>query len=163
VTTLLHTGDRVLLRDRPWRVQKVISAGDSRHIVEVEALDGDSPGALSVVIPPEEATPLPSEELEFDIRGLDSFAGWSRAHLILAATLVQETGLLTGARFGRVALEAYQLAPCLRLLAKPRPSLLVADDVGLGKTIEAGLAILELMARSRASRVLIVTPPGLMD
>jgi SNF2 family DNA or RNA helicase len=62
-----------------------------------------------------------------------------------------------------VTLEAYQLAPALRLLAKPRPSLLIADDVGLGKTIEAGLAMLELMARGRVRRVLIVVPPGLMD
>ncbi len=66
-------------------------------------------------------------------------------------------------RFGRVALEAYRLAPALRLLAKPRASLLIADDVGLGKTIEAGLAMLELMARGRAERILIVTPPGLLD
>lgn len=94
---------------------------------------------------------------------LDSFASWAGAHRILGATLVRETGLLTGARFGRVALEAYQFAPTLRLLAKPRPSLLIADDVGLGKTIEAGLAMLELMARGRAARVLIVTPPGLLD
>jgi SNF2 family DNA or RNA helicase len=76
----------------------------------------------------------------------------------LAATLVQETAMLAGARFGRVALEAYPLAPALRLLSKPRPSLLIADDVGLGKTIEAGLAMLELLARGRAQRILIVTP-----
>jgi superfamily II DNA or RNA helicase len=163
MTLSVSAGDRVLLRDRPWRVRKVTSAGDDRRIVEVEALDGDTPAALSAVIPPEDATPLPSEEVHFDLTGLDSLAAWSRAHLILGSTLVRETGLLTGARFGRVALEAYQLAPTLRLLAKPRPSLLVADDVGLGKTIEAGLAMLELMARGRASRVLVVTPPGLMD
>ncbi|ROR02914.1 helicase-related protein [Desulfosoma caldarium] len=159
----LSEGDRILLRDRPWRVRKVTGAGERHRIVEVEALDGDHPAELSVVVPPEEITPLPGEAIQFDLRGLDSFASWSRAHLILAATLVRETGLLTGARFGRVAIEAYQLAPALRLLAKPRPSLLIADDVGLGKTIEAGLAILELMARRRGSRILIVTPPGLMD
>ncbi len=156
-------GDRIFLRDRPWRVRKVTSAGDDRRILEVEALDGDTPAALSAVIPPEEATPLPSEQVQFNLGGLDSAAAWSRAHLVLGATLVHETGLLSGARFGRVALEAYQLKPTYRLLAKPRPSLLVADDVGLGKTIEAGLAMLELMARGRASRILIVTPPGLMD
>jgi superfamily II DNA or RNA helicase len=77
-------------------------------------------------------------------------------------TAVQETGLLSGARFGRVTLEGYQLAPALRLLAKPRARLLIADDVGLGKTIEAGLALLELMARGRASRVLVVVPAGLL-
>jgi superfamily II DNA or RNA helicase len=159
----VNLDDRILLRDRPWRVRKVTDAGEAHRIVEAEALDGDSPDSLSAVVPPEEIELLPSEAVEFDLRGLDSFAAWARAHLVLGATLVRETGLLTGARFGRVALEAYQLAPVLRILAKPRPALLIADDVGLGKTIEAGLAILELMARGRASRILIVTPPGLMD
>lgn len=163
LTVIVSPGDRILLRDRPWRVRKVTPAGEGRRIVEIEALDGDSPSELSAVIPPEEFEPLPSENVTFDMGNLDSFASWSRAHLALGATLVRETGLLTGARFGRVALEAYQLAPALRLLAKPRPALLVADDVGLGKTIEAGLAMLELMVRGRASRILIVTPPGLMD
>jgi hypothetical protein len=159
----LNAGDRVILRDRPWRVLKLLSAAGEHHIVECEALDGDSPRNLSAVIPPEEVVLLPSEEVRFNVGGLDSFAAWSRSHLILGATLIRETGLLTGARFGRVALEAYQLAPALRILAKPRPSLLIADDVELGKTIEAGLAMLELMARGRAARILVVTPPGLMD
>lgn len=160
---MISVSDRILLRDRPWRVRKAVSAGEARHILELDALDGDFPASLSVVTPLEEALPLASEEVQFDLRGLDSFSAWARAHLILGATLVQETGLLSGARFGRVALEAYQLAPTLRLLSKPRPSLLLADDVGLGKTIEAGLALLELIARGRASRILVVTPPGLMD
>jgi SNF2 family DNA or RNA helicase len=96
--------------------------------------------------------------LVLDPHSFDSFAAWARGHRILASSLVRETGLLSGARFGRVALEAYQLAPTLRVLAKPRPRLLIADDVGLGKTIEAGLAMLELMARGRATRVLVVAP-----
>jgi len=161
--TALAPNDRILLRDRPWRVHKVTAVADGYRLLEVEALDGDQPAFLSVAIPPEEPVPLPSEALEFDLRQLDSFSAWSRAHRILATTLVRETGLLSGARFGRVLLEAYQLAPTLRVLSKPRPSLLIADDVGLGKTIEAGLAMLELMARGRAKRILIVTPPGLMD
>lgn len=159
----LNSGDRILLRDRPWHVRKVVTAGNHHRILELEALDGDAPRMLSVVTPPEDATPLPNQEVEFDLAGFESFSSWVNAHRIIAATLVQETGILTGARFGRVALEAYQLAPTLRLLAKSRPSLLIADDVGLGKTIEAGLALLELMARGRADRTLIVTPPGLMD
>ncbi len=158
----LHAGDRVLLRDRPWCVRKVQAVGDRQSIVEVESLDGEPPARLSVVVPPEVVEPLPSAEVRLDPRAFDSVAAWSRAHRVLGATLVREIGLLSGARFGRVALEAYQLAPALRLLAKPRPSLLIADDVGLGKTIEAGLAMLELMVRGRAGRILIVTPPGLL-
>ncbi|HXG43490.1 MAG TPA: helicase-related protein [Gemmatimonadales bacterium] len=160
---VLNPGDRILLRDRPWRVRKVVPGGNEHRILELEALDGDVPRTLSAVTPPEEATPLPNQEVALDRAGFESFAAWANAHRIIAATLVRETGLLVGARFGRVALEAYQIAPALRLLAKPRPSLLIADDVGLGKTIEAGLALLELMARRRADRTLIVTPPGLMD
>ena len=155
--------DRVLLRDRPWLVREVKELADNRYLIKIEALDYDHPQFLWVAVPPEEPVPLPPEEITFDLRQFDSLSAWAGAHRILNATLVQETGLLTGARFGRVVLEAYQLAPTLRILSKPRPSLLIADDVGLGKTIEAGLAMLELMARGRANRVLVVTPPGLMD
>lgn len=52
----------------------------------------------------------------------------------------------------------YQLDPVARALKMPRVSLLIADDVGLGKTIEAGLVAQELLLRARARRVLIVCP-----
>lgn len=52
----------------------------------------------------------------------------------------------------------YQLDPVARALKMPRVSLLIADDVGLGKTIEAGLVAQELLLRSRARRVLVVCP-----
>ncbi|GIW45682.1 MAG: helicase [Candidatus Binatia bacterium] len=159
----LRINDRILLRDRPWVVRSTTALTGGRRVLELEALDGETPNSLSVVSPPEEALLLPSEDIAFDLSHLDSYTAWANSHCILAATLARETGVLWGARFGRVALEAYQLAPALRILAKPQPRLLVADDVGLGKTIEAGLAMLELMARGRVRRVLIVTPPGLME
>ena len=57
--------------------------------------------------------------------------------------------------------EAYQLEPLRRALQAPRTNLLLADDVGLGKTIEAGLVIQELLLRHRARSVIIVCPPSL--
>ncbi|MGL5864023.1 MAG: DISARM system SNF2-like helicase DrmD, partial [Phycicoccus sp.] len=57
--------------------------------------------------------------------------------------------------------EAYQLEPLARALRAPRTNLLLADDVGLGKTIEAGLVIQELLRRHRARSVVIVCPPSL--
>jgi superfamily II DNA or RNA helicase len=155
-------GDRILLRQRPWRVVKQRPLGPDRFLLELEALDDDQPRQSTILSPPDAVVPLPTEDLTLDPRAFDSFAAWSRGHRILASSLVRETGLLSGARFGRVALEAYQLAPALRILVKPRPCLLIADDVGLGKTIEAGLVMLELMARGRANRILIVAPPGLL-
>lgn len=57
--------------------------------------------------------------------------------------------------------EAYQLEPLRRALSSPRANLLLADDVGLGKTIEAGLVIQELFLRHRARTAIIVCPAGL--
>lgn len=57
--------------------------------------------------------------------------------------------------------EAYQLEPLRRALSAPRANLLLADDVGLGKTIEAGMVIQELLLRHRARTAIIVCPAGL--
>src|SRR5262245_11168564 len=60
-----------------------------------------------------------------------------------------------------ITIEDYQLDPVVRALQMPRVNLLIADDVGLGKTIEAGLVIQELLLRHRARTVLIVCPASL--
>ena len=60
-----------------------------------------------------------------------------------------------------VRVENYQLWPLLKALRMPRVSLLIADDVGLGKTIEAGLVLTELLLRRRIRRVLVLTPASL--
>ncbi|MEU0332869.1 DISARM system SNF2-like helicase DrmD [Streptomyces sp. NPDC006193] len=60
-----------------------------------------------------------------------------------------------------VAIEPYQLEPVARAVGAPRVNLLLADDVGLGKTVEAGLVAEELRLRGRAHRIMIVCPAGL--
>jgi hypothetical protein len=60
-----------------------------------------------------------------------------------------------------IDIEDYQLDPVVRALQMPRVSLLIADDVGLGKTIEAGMVALELLIRHRARKMLIVCPASL--
>ena len=62
---------------------------------------------------------------------------------------------------GAVKLEDYQVVPLLKALRMPRVNLLIADDVGLGKTIEAGLILTELLLRRRIQRVLVLTPASL--
>jgi superfamily II DNA or RNA helicase len=57
---------------------------------------------------------------------------------------------------------AYQFKPILKLLESPTNSLLIADEVGLGKTIEAGLIWTELKARDGAQTLLVVCPPHLV-
>ncbi len=62
---------------------------------------------------------------------------------------------------GAVQVDDFQLVPLLKALRMPRVSLLLADDVGLGKTIEAGLILTELLLRRRVQRVLVLTPAAL--
>ncbi|MBW2122117.1 MAG: DNA helicase [Deltaproteobacteria bacterium] len=62
---------------------------------------------------------------------------------------------------GAVQIEDFQLVPLLKALRMPRVNLLIADDVGLGKTVEAGLILSELLLRRRIQRVLILTPASL--
>jgi superfamily II DNA or RNA helicase len=60
-----------------------------------------------------------------------------------------------------IDIQDHQLAPLARALGMARVSLLVADDVGLGKTIEAGLIAQELILRHQADTVMVICPPNL--
>lgn len=77
-----------------------------------------------------------------------------------AATSADVNSLQAPFRSG-IEIEDYQLDPVVRAIAMPRVSLLIADDVGLGKTIEAGLVAQEMMLRHRARRILVVCPASL--
>jgi superfamily II DNA or RNA helicase len=69
--------------------------------------------------------------------------------------------LLYAYQASRTQFEAYQFKPVLKFLEAPVPAILIADEVGLGKTIEAGILYQELKARTRVTRVLVVCPAGL--
>jgi Helicase conserved C-terminal domain/SNF2-related domain len=77
-----------------------------------------------------------------------------------AVTLADSAALQAPFRSG-IAIEDYQLDPVVRALRMPRVNLLIADDVGLGKTIEAGLVVQELLLRHRARTVQVVCPASL--
>ncbi|MDO9012002.1 MAG: helicase-related protein [Gallionella sp.] len=72
------------------------------------------------------------------------------------------SGNLYSLHSGRVRFVPYQYRPVLKLLRSDRPRLLIADDVGVGKTIEAGLILKELQARSEIKSVLIICPKPLV-
>jgi SNF2 family DNA or RNA helicase len=63
----------------------------------------------------------------------------------------------------RVLFQPYQYKPLLKVLDSPDRRLLIADEVGLGKTIEAGLVLTELQARGSLSKVLVVCPSRLRE
>lgn len=61
-----------------------------------------------------------------------------------------------------IRIDAYQLEPLRKALQLPRVNLFIADDVGLGKTIEAGLIATELLLRRRVRDVVVVCPPSML-
>ena len=64
---------------------------------------------------------------------------------------------------GRVRFVPYQYRPVFKLIRADRPRLLIADEVGVGKTIEAGLILKELQARSDIKSILIICPKALVS
>jgi superfamily II DNA or RNA helicase len=85
-----------------------------------------------------------------------------RAHLTALHLLSPSTASLFSLRSGRVQFVPYQYRPVLKLIRADRPRLLIADEVGVGKTIEAGLIIKELRARMDLASVLIICPKALV-
>ncbi|SCY34130.1 DEAD/DEAH box helicase [Microvirga guangxiensis] len=84
------------------------------------------------------------------------------AHLTALQILSPSTANLFSLRSGRVQFVPYQYRPVLKLIRADRPRLLIADEVGVGKTIEAGLIVKELRARMDISSVLVICPKALV-
>ena len=85
-----------------------------------------------------------------------------RAYLTSLHLISPSTANLYSLRSGRVHFVPYQYRPVVRLIRADRPRLLIADEVGVGKTIEAGLIIKELRARTDISSVLVICPKALV-
>lgn len=170
-------GQMVMVRSRAAIVKDVIPSTNNTnmevfHAVEVQYIDGwmhpekDTliwereyevkimPGNMLPKIDDENYAPDEPEELKAFINSYK----WSS---IARINTTEDNVNLTAPWQSAVQVEDYQLYPVLKSLAMPRVSLLLADDVGLGKTIEAGLIVSELIARNRVKRVLVICPASL--
>lgn len=170
-------GQMVTVRNRHWVATAVERSSiaveqpgspllaEAQHLVSLVSVDGDAgdeelrvlwelePGATA-----REQHALPSPAAGFDDPAkLDAFLDAVRWGAVATA---DKTLLQAPFRSG-VKPEDYQLDPVVRALQMPRTNLLIADDVGLGKTIEAGLVMQELKLRHRARTMLIVCPASL--
>lgn len=84
------------------------------------------------------------------------------AHLTSLHLISPSTEFLFSLRSGRIDFVPYQYRPVLKLIRADRPRLLIADEVGVGKTIEAGLILKELRARMNIESVLVICPKALV-
>src|ERR1700722_422989 len=130
--------------------------------VRVRAIDGPLRNQeWPVIFPVEPITPDEIPPLSLDRVGRD--ARFRLLHDAFQLTLAPPPDALVAAGRSRIRFELYQQVPALRMLSLPRPRLLNASDLGLGKPIETGLSLRELIARRRADRILIVCPAGITE
>jgi hypothetical protein len=127
---------RILLRDRAWRVESATKVAEDKTLFRL--FDPSSAERLEALCPPEIYESLPEESPVFSKNAVAPFETWQSANLALKMSGV-DSGEFAAFYGGRISPEHYQFAPVARMLQLPRPSLLIADDVGLGKTIEAGI------------------------
>jgi superfamily II DNA or RNA helicase len=152
-------GNLVRARGREW----VVQSESRRDWLRLRPLGGADDDTIALIPelelqPVEPATfPWPDPEL----------AGNHAAALLLrdALRLKLRAGGGPFRSFGNIAVEprGYQLVPLLMALRLTTVRLLIADDVGIGKTIEAGLIARELMDRGEIARLAVLCPPHLVE
>ena len=165
-------GQLVEVRRRRWIVANIVASDSSQfrgalqHFVSLSSIDEDGLGEeLQVVWEIEPGAHIIEKAGLPEITGFD-FADKLDAFLDAvrwgAATNADRSFLQAPFRSG-VSIEDFQLDPLVRAINMARVNLLIADDVGLGKTIEAGLVIQEMLLRHRARSVLVICPASLQQ
>jgi len=154
----VRAGDLVVVRRARWRVVDV-RIYDDCQAVTLHALGPPCPGLERRVLTPFEIL----HRLERRPRArFVRTVRWRRACRALIAA-DRPPGTLGAACGARIELMPHQLEPALAVVSGRAARLLLADEVGLGKTIQAGLIVAELLARRAIDRVLILTPAGLRE
>jgi superfamily II DNA or RNA helicase len=160
----LPPGSFVRLRTDPTRAG-ILQPGEmvlaGRQMVPVQFSDGSLSWLPKAALEGVPAATAPLPDRFADGRFVDP--EWLRREL--ARNRV--TGRLSNIVYSMEATEtnfyAYQFKPVLKLLNSPTDGLLIADEVGLGKTIEAGLIWTELRARLESNRLLVLCPKTLCE
>jgi superfamily II DNA or RNA helicase len=154
-------GARVVVRDEEWLVRRVDPASDGGYLLNCDGISdlvrGRSALFLTKLEGDDRITLLDPAKTELVA---DASSHFNSTFLYLEAKLRQSTPnddrIHLGHR-GVMNLTPYQLDPALQALRQPRQRILIADAVGLGKTLEAGILASELIARGRGQRILVIT------
>lgn len=164
-------GQLVEVRRRKWIVEDVgasairdMFVSPKPGLISLVSVDEDSLGEQLQVI-----WDLEPGARVLERAGLPTISGCDEAQRLQAFLDAVRWGAATNADRGflqapfrsGVTSETYQLDPLVRAIDMARVNLLIADDVGLGKTIETGLVIQEMLVRHRARTVLVVCPSSL--
>ena len=152
-------GSLVSARGREW----VVLTGSSLETLRVRPVTGSDEDRTLIHLPLEVE---PVREARFPLPSTQQLGGHDSALLLRDALLLSlRRGAGPFRSFGQISVEprAYQLVPLLMALKLDPVRLLIADDVGVGKTIEALLIARELLDRGDIERTVVLCPPHLVD
>src|SRR5580692_11426350 len=162
----IKQGSFVELRGRPWLVEEVRGEAGDLQTLNLSCISDDAQGErLEVLWDAEIGASVLDEDGWRNVgQGLPDSPEVLAAHLRTirwrSATAADRDLLQAPFRAG-IRLDAYQILPLRKALRLPRVNLLIADDVGLGKTVEAGLITRELLLRRRIDFIVIAAPPAM--
>jgi superfamily II DNA or RNA helicase len=165
LATQFAPGARVIVRGEEWVVRRVEPTGYQDQAVHVDGISELVRGREAIFLHPGLDLVRVLDPRETELVSDDS-PGYRRSRLYLESLLRRspptDHGIYLGHR-GAMKTAAYQLVPAARALAQARPRLLIADAVGLGKTIEVGILLSELIRRGRGRRILVVTLKSVLE
>jgi len=181
MTAVPEIGQFTLIRKRPAIVRNLIPFQEPRsakelHMLDIEYIDGlDNPSEDKVIWEREvgaksysilDLPDIVSHQRPDPPRRYDAFIDAMRwtsntNYRYENGNVKTIDSPLLSPWYSAVQVEDYQLYPVLQSMSMPRVNLLLADDVGLGKTIEAGLIAQELIRQRRIRRILVVCPSAL--
>ncbi len=165
-----EVGELVQVRSRRWLVEEVVDApapGQS-PLVRLACADDDAQGQmLDVFWDYELDRRILQEEgwSELAAKGFDppryfaAFVHTLRWNCITAT----DPNLFQAPFRAGIKIDAYQMEPLRKALRLPRANLFIADDTGLGKTIEAGLIARELLLRKKVKTIVVSAPPSVLE
>ena len=158
-TSTFNPGSLIKARGREW----VVQPESTTEVLALRPLGGSDEDLTYLIPDLEESSPASATFPSPDPRRHGSHQ--SAALLRDAIQLALRNGAGPFRSFGNIAVEprAYQLVPLLMALHQPTIRLLIADDVGIGKTIEAGLIARELLDRGEITRLAVLCPPHLVE
>ena len=156
-------GMRTIIRDEEWMIKKIEknSLGNrALHCIGISPLVKDKEAIFLTdlekiqIVNPADVKLIP-----------DTSPFYKRTLLFLESQWRQQIPTDVNLHIGHRAamdLMPYQLDPAKLSLQRPRQRILIADTVGLGKTLEAGILMSELIARGKGKRILVVTVKSMM-
>ncbi len=163
-------GELVQVRSRRWLVEETVESphpGESARIT-LACADDDNQGQTLTVFWDYELDRRILEDEGFDrlaTQGFDpprQFAAFYNT-LRWHCTTATDPNLFQAPFRAGIRIDAYQMEPLRKALLLPRVNLFIADDTGLGKTIEAGLIARELIQRRKARTIVVAAPPSVIE